>query len=137
MIKQYRNIGIFFWAALLVVGGVLLAGEVVNNSAPDPASIPYTLEDVYQKLTDENYTVSPTHFLYPSIQTTETSMHSLEDIFNVIPPYRELDGSTTTVEAGIYSTTTLAEIVESGLAAENIASGTTIFGITGTYECTP
>ncbi len=135
--KKYKNILLNICALVLVITGVVLAGEINNSSVPDTSAIPYSLEDIYQKLIDPNYTANPTHFLYPTVSTSTETMHSLRDIYGAIPTYKTLDGSTTTVEAGIYATTTLADIPGSGLLPENIASGTTMFGIEGTYECTP
>jgi len=139
MFIKYKNILISICATVLVIGGIVLAGEISNNSAPSATAIPYTLSDIYNKLTDPNYTANPSHNLYPSVGSSTESMHSLDYIYDAVPAYKTLDGSTTTIEAGIYATTTLTEIDTdiSGLLPENIATGTTMFGILGTYECTP
>ena len=138
-LKNYKKTLMSICATIIVVGGVVLAGEITNNSTPSATAIPYTLADIYGKLTDPNYTANPSHNLYPSSPVTPGSMPSLGDVYNAVPAYKTLDGSTTTIEAGIYATTTLTDIDTnvSGLLPENIASGTTMFGITGTYNCTP
>ena len=133
--RKNKEILIGFGALILVIGGVVFAGEIINNSTPVVTS--YTLSDIFNKLTDPNYTASPSHNLYPSGPVAEGSMPSLGAIYNAIPTHKTLDGSTTTIETGIYATTTLTNIPGSGLLPENIASGTTMFGITGTYNCTP
>jgi hypothetical protein len=136
MVKKYRNIILNFLAVFLVAGGVLLAGDIlVNTSAPDPTNIPITLEDIYQKLNDSNYN-SSAHNLYPDVSSTTETMHSLAYIYNAIPPHQTLGNATSTISAGIYEETVLADI-EENLLPENIATGTIMFGITGTYECTP
>jgi len=136
MFKKYKIILINISALLLVLGGVVLAGELNNNLAPSSTTIPVTFQDIYNKLTDPNYTANPSHNLYASASIAGGSMPSLSAIYDVVPAYKTLDGSTTTVEAGIYATTTLTDI-EAGLSPGNIASGVTIFGVTGTFECTP
>ena len=126
------SVGIIFFAGILV-----LAGTITNNSAPSSTESPYTLDDIYNRLTDEVYISSPTHNLYPSAGSDTNTMHSLSEIYDAVPAYQTIDGSTSTVQAGIYATTTLTDIAGSGLIPENIASGTTMFGVTGTYVCNP
>ena len=135
LLKKNKEIILSICALVLVMGGVVIAGNISNNSAPSTTAIPYTLSDIYGKLTNPNYTANPSHNLYPSNPISEGSMSSLEEIYNAIPAYKTLDGSTTTVEAGAYVTTTLSDVPGSGLLPENIASGTTMFGIPGTFEC--
>lgn len=132
MIKNYKNILISLFAGLLMIGGIILAGELTNTSPP--AITGYTLEDIYGKLTDPDYTETTKTDLFPSVSTESTTMRSLSEIWDVIPSYKALDGSTTTVETGIYEETIFSEI-EADLLPENIATGTTIFGVTGTFEC--
>ena len=129
MLKKYRNILFWVCASFLLVGGILIAGEISTDLDPTPTF--HTLEDVYNKLTDEPYT-DENHDLLPTTSTDNETMYSLEDIFDITPVYRELNNSTTTLQAGIYSTTTLSDI-EPNLLPENIVSGAEIFGVTGTY----
>ena len=133
--KKNKELILSICAIALVMGGAVIAGNISNNSVPSTTAIPYTLSDIYGKLTDSNYTANPSHNLYPSSPIGEGSMPSLGDIYNTVPAYKTLDGSTTTIEAGIYATTTLTDIPDSGLLPGNIASGTTMFGIPGTFEC--
>lgn len=109
---------------------------VIDRPADTPETTFYTLEDVYNKITDINYTTEPNHNLSPDISTSTNSMYSLEDIFTAIPDYQVLDNSTSTIAVGVYATTTLADI-ETNLLPENIATGTELFGVVGTFECTP
>ena len=120
----------------MILGGVIFAGTISNNSVPSPTDSPYSLENIYDKLTDPNYDTNPVHDLFPSVTTDTATMHSLKDIFTAIPDHKQLDNSTTTLVAGIYATTTLTD-VEGNLKPENIASGTVMFGVTGTYDCAP
>ena len=135
MLNKYKNILLTIIATIFVCGGVVLAGELLNNdSVPSSTAITYTLEDIYQKVSSSTYSNSA-HTLSPLVSTSENSMHSLGDIYGSIPAYQTIDGSTTTLSAGIYATTTLSEI-DTDLVQSNIASGTTMFGIIGTFECT-
>ncbi len=135
MSNKYIKISIIILALVLVVVGILFAGDILTQTeAPSPTG--YTLEDIYNKLTDSGYTSSPSHDLKTSNSTSTPSMYSLEDIFTIVPEYKTLSDSTTTLSAGIYSTTTLSDI-ELNLLPDNIASGTTIFGVTGILECAP
>ncbi len=134
MLNKYKNIFLNITALILVLGGVVLAGNIEPDTGA-PAFTGYTLEDVYQKVSSSTYEYSA-HTLAPTLSVSENSMHSLGDIYNVIPAYQTIDGSTTTLPAGIYATTTLTDITEAGLAPENIALGTTIFGVIGAFECT-
>lgn len=133
MIGKYKNILLNICTLLLVAVGILLAGEIDNNLAP--VSTGYTLEDIYLKLSSSTYSNSP-HGLSSSVTSDTPTMHTVEDIFNVVPAYRELGDATTTLEAGIYATTTLSDI-EGDLLPENIASGTEMFGVVGTSLCSP
>jgi len=133
LIKRSKEILLSLCVLALVLFGIVLAGEI--NNALAPGSTNYTLEDIYNKLTDSGYVYSD-HTLYPVVTTSSETMYSLEDIFTAVPTYQELSNSTSIIEAGIYATTTLSDI-ETNLLPENIATGTVMFGVTGTYECTP
>lgn len=135
MFKEAKYILIIIGALVFVTGGVLMAGTIMTQTE-NPSYTGYTLEDIYQKVSSSTY-INSAHTLSPSVSTSTNSMYSVDDIFRAIPAYKVLAGSTTTVEAGIYATTTLADVLGSGLLPENIAAGTTTFGITGTFICTP
>ena len=135
MSKYLRDFFISTFAILIVLAGIIFAGEISNNNAPSVDDMGYTLDDIYNKLIDSEYEYVA-HDLFPSVSTSENTMPSLEDIYNVIPDFQTIDGSTTTLSAGIYATTTLADISESGLLSENIKSGVTILGVEGTFDCT-
>lgn len=132
--RENKNLFISLIAGLLVIGGVILAGEITNTSAP--AVTGYTLDDIYNKLTDPEYAGTSKTNLYPSVTTGTNTMRSLTDIWDAIPSYKTLDGSTTTVEAGIYGDTTLSN-VDTDLSPDKIKQGATIFGVSGSFNCVP
>jgi hypothetical protein len=135
MFNKFKIILLNTCALALVFGGVILAGNISNpGGEPNANSAPYTLEDVYQKLTNQSYSYSE-HSLSPTVSTSTPTMHSVEEIYNITPTRIELDNSTTTMVAGIYGTTTLSDI-ETNLTQENIANGVSIFGVSGNLECT-
>jgi hypothetical protein len=135
MPEEIKGVLLSICALFFLLGGVLLAGTIARpTDVPQPTF--YTLEDIYNKLTDSDYTTEPNHGLSTDIFTTTSSMYSLADIFSAIPDHQSLDNATSTIAPGIYSTTTLAE-VETDLLPENIATGTELFGIIGTFECAP
>ena len=135
MLKKFREFSVTILAAVFVLSGVILAGTIAQPTNT-PAVTFYTLDDIYGKLTDAGYSSSPTHVLSPLVSTDITTMHSLGDIYGVIPAHQSLSNTTTTIAAGIYGTTTLTS-VEPNLAAGNIASGTEMFGVSGTFDCSP
>jgi len=132
MLKNYKIIALNIITITLVAGGVLLAATVTTPPSETPDTTFYTLEDIYGKLTDSGYSLTPTHDLFPTDPTSQNTMYSLSEIYDAVPPLRQLDGSTTTMQAGIYATTTLTDVPGSGLAPENIKAGVTIFGVEGT-----
>lgn len=120
----------------VITGGVLLAGDLINNSEPEPTAMTYSLEEIYQKLTTEDYNVMLDHNLNPgTLSPGESSLRTLSAVYGAVPAYKTLDGSTTTIERGIYEAVTLSDLPSSGLVPENIATGTTIFGVTGAFNC--
>jgi len=135
MSKYLRDFFISTFAILIVLAGIIFAGTISNEEAPDASGTMYTLEDIYQKMTDPDYTDLPTHDLYPAVSTAENPMSTLDEIYGAIPDFQTIDGSTTTLSAGLYATTNLTEI-EDDLVGENIAAGTTIFNVEGTFDCT-
>ena len=135
MTDKYKSILLNVLSLFFVAGGILLAGSITAPSGA-PAVSGYTLSDVYGKLTNPSYTLTPSHGLAPSAPVGVASMYSLDNIYNAVPAHEVMNNSTTTLAAGIYNTTTLTSI-EPNLSADNIASGTEIFGITGTFVCNP
>ena len=117
-------------ATLIVFGGVVLAGTITPPTNTPSATF-YTLNDIYNKITDPNYSYSA-HNLAAIEQTNQTTMHSVSEIYDIVPAHRTLSSSSTAMTAGIYATTTIS-IIEPNLLPENIASGTEIFGVVGTY----
>lgn len=134
MSKKIRNFLISFVAIILLVTGVIFAGEITRNYTPETTF--YNLTDIYNKLTNPDYTYQNNASLSPSVSSDESTMFSLTDIFEAIPDYQTLDNSTTTISAGIYDTTNLS-VAETDLSAINIAPGATIFGISGDSDCNP
>jgi hypothetical protein len=59
------------------------------------------------------------------------TMHSLEEIYQIVAVYQTLSATTTVVQAGNYAATNLTQ-VETDLLAENIKTNVTVFGIAGT-----
>jgi len=132
MQEKYKIILLNICAIFMVLGGVILAGTITRPTNT-PTITFYTLDDIYGRLTDGGYTLSPDHDLLPLVSTNSNTMYSLEDIYDAIPTHRALSGSTTTMPAGIYLETELTSVPGSGLSASNIASGTEIFGVVGTF----
>jgi len=99
--------------SVLVVGGVIFAGDLTPITQTPEATY-VTLEDIYEKLTT-GVTTTEKSFT-PSASTDTPTMHTLTEIFDLI---YDLDTLTT---------------VEPDLTAENIVSGTTIFGVEGSAE---
>ena len=95
-------------AALFAVGmmgvGRAAAGSLDPTNAPAPTM--HTLEEIYQKQADT---------------------YQIVDVF--VPP-QTLSDTTVVVQAGYYAATNLAQ-VDAGLAAGNIKTNVTIFGIAG------
>ena len=132
-LKKNKELILSICALVLVMGGTVIAGEITSSS--EPVTTMYTLSDIYYKLNVPTYT--PGHNLGPGYMSTSSpSYFSLEDVYNAVPASKVLDNSTTTIETGIYATTTLSDI-EPNLKPENIASGTAVFGIMGTFDCAP
>ncbi len=136
MFRQIYKIiilGIFF-----VATGVL-AGTFTPAPAEPGAGL-YTLSDIYNTITDSNYSHA-THDFSPASSTDfGGTFVTLAQIWNAIPPFRTLSEGgldSGVLEGGIYATTTDLTAVEPNLLAANIATGTTMFGITGTCKPKP
>lgn len=110
MSKQYQSVmSVVVVAMCLMVAGRTLAGSLDPTNAPGPTM--HTLEEIYQKQVDIDQKVGN---LAP--QTLQTLM-----------------STTAVVNAGYYAATNLAQ-VETDLAAGNIKTNVTIFGIVGTLS---
>ncbi len=108
MRKQYRMaIGAAVVAMSLLVAGRVLAGSLDPTDAPGPMM--HTLEEIYQKQVETDQKVGA----FVSPQT--------------------LLATTTVVNAGYYSATNLTQ-VDADLAAGNIKTNVTIFGVVGTLS---
>lgn len=119
---------------ILIILGIFLTSVAVFAASPAPGD--YTLLDIFNKLTTVDYSAS-THNLEPSIGPSVGTMQTLTEIWNAIPPFKTLmagDLSTGILPAGIYASTTDLSIIEPNLLASNIATGTVLFGVTGTCQ---
>lgn len=76
--------------------------------ATSPAQTGYTLEDIYNLISNNSTTTAGNHSFSTSSSATET-MHTIANIYDAIKP-------------------------GSFIVASNIATGTTYLGVTGTYE---
>ena len=108
MRKQYQKV---MSAAVLTVGlmvaGSVLAGSLDPTNAPGPTM--RTLQEIYDK---------------------QDATHQLVEL---IASPQALSATTTVVNAGYYEVTNLTQ-VDTDLAAGNIKTNVTIFGITGTLS---
>ena len=129
--KRQVLVLIIFIVLLFSIG--VFAGSLTPNPV-NPGPDNYSLSDIYNKLTSGSYSYSP-HDAVPASSPSGTSF-TLAQIWNAIPSFKTLiPGSLAsgTIAGGIYSSSTDLRIIEPNLTAANIATGTTLFGITGTY----
>ena len=72
----------------LVSGGIILAGNVTNNS--NPVSNSYSLSDIYNLIHNNATTTEANHNLYPSTDTNTPTMYSVSELYvdlaNLINP---------------------------------------------------
>ena len=115
------------FVANLAVTGTVYAGTLTPPSGT-PAVTGYTLGDIYTRITTG--AAAGAHTLSSALAPAAT-FHTLTEIYNAIPATQTLSSANDTVAAGYYAATTLSA-VDTDLAAGNIKSGTTIFGILGT-----
>lgn len=101
---KIKQIAVYIIGAALVTGGVILAGSLTPFTTPDQTNF-VTLEDIYQKLVNNSYSVSG-HNVSASNDAV-SSMHTLQDIWDIIPT----------------------------ISSDQIVSGNTIMGVQGTYTC--
>jgi len=101
---------------------------------PDPTSpgaSTYTLEDIYNKITEDGYS-APSHTFAPSLAPAST-FFTLSQIWDAIPSFRNTVSTGSNFLAGIYATTTDLLDYEDDLSAGNIKTDVDIFGVIGTY----
>ncbi len=112
----FKHLLSYILGATLVIGGVVFAGTLTPSVSTDTANF-VTLSDIYNKIILNTYSTS-TH----SISTTSAptaSMHTLYEIYNIIPtllPATILTNTTIMGVAGTYNT--------SNLIPGNVATGT-------------
>ncbi len=117
----------------LIILGILFLGVMVWAAVPEPGA--YTLSDIYNKIIDG--TEASAHDFAPATTPASTFV-TLTQIWEAIPSFNTLvegDLATGIFPAGIYSDDIDLLTIEPNLLAENIATGTVMFGITGT--CVP
>jgi len=124
---------------LILLGTLFLSAAVFAGTfSPTPTSpgaSDYTLSDIYNKISSSTYSYSP-HTFAPATTPNSTYL-TLTEIWDAIPPFKTLisgDLSSGLLLGGIYDTVTDLATIEPNLIPENIALGTTIFGVEGSYE---
>jgi hypothetical protein len=129
IMKNIIKNSLLFLTAILVIAGVSYA---VNNLIPPgtpSAGVHYTLKDIVNKLTTgAATTLTNGEIVIPDYEAT---FPTLTEVYSLIPDTLTLSDATTTVERGIYNAADLS-VIDPDLQAENIATGTEIFGIIGT-----
>ena len=84
MPKLLKSLSLYIVATLLGIGTLVFAGTNFAPSAtPNPTM--YSLEDLYQRLQDNNY--SPSSHLLTNTNLPLASMHDLSDIYGSITPF--------------------------------------------------
>jgi len=121
---MFKKIYIFLIASILLVGVNVSAGSLTPL-----LPTPYTLSDLYSKISSSTYAYTPQVFDINS--GPASTFLTLTEIWNAIS-WKTLNNSGV-IDAGFYATSSL-EIIEPNLVAAKIASGTTMFGITGTCQ---
>jgi hypothetical protein len=131
--KKFKITLSYILGGVVLLGVVALAGSLTPTGSTSTGTM-YTTSDIYNKLTTGTDATERNH---PTSTTTtpnpEGTMFSLKQIYEAITNIQqEISDSSTSVPYGIYSTTTL-DTIDTDLTASNIATGTTMFGILGTY----
>jgi len=128
---MFKNIyNLILIGAFFMTTGVL-AGSF-TPSPVDPGASTYTLSDIYNKVSSSTFAYSAHDFAPASIP--DGTFVTLADIWNIIPPLRTLvegDLDSGILAGGIYASTTDLLTIEPNLLAENIATGTSLFGVVG------
>jgi len=132
MSTKHRNRSTLFVTGMAVLAvGLLVAGRGIAGSL-DPTNAPgptmRTMEEIYQKLAGG---AAPSTGSLDPTNAPGPTMHTLQAIYDAIPPAQTLSATTAVVAAGYYAATNLTQ-VDTDLAAGNIATNVTIFGIAGT-----
>ena len=133
---MYKKVFIIILAGILFTNGVAFA-FFMTPGEPSYSSR-YTLADIYSHISSSNDSY-PEHTFAPATGPNSTPL-TLTDLWNAIPPLKTLiagDLSSGIFPNGIYSTTTDLTVIDSNLKPENIATGTIMFGITGTCQGIP
>ena len=84
MPAKLQQITIYILGAFLVIGGVVFAGLLAPSVGTDTSTF-YTLEDIFQRLQDNNF--SPSSHLLSATNPPTPSMHNLSDIYGSITPF--------------------------------------------------
>jgi len=129
---MFKQIYISILLGIFFLGASVLAGTFTPTPA-SPGASPYTLSDIYDRISSNTFSYSA-HSFNPATTPDSTGI-TLTQLWNIIPPHQTLAAhglDSGTLAAGIYGATDLT-IVEPNLIAANIATGTSIFGVVGTY----
>lgn len=129
---MFNKIYILILLGILIIGAYTFAGTFTPTPSSPGASY-YTLSDIYNKISAG--ISAPAHTFDPATSPSNTGI-TLTQLWDSIPPHRTLSAhglDSGILPVGIYSTTTSLATVEPNLIAGNIATGTSIFGIVGTY----
>ena len=123
-------------SVLLTAVTVLAASGTTDAPAAPGSTASYTLEDIYQRLSNGT-AGSQSAFTEPAVAPGTGSMHSLNDIYAVIPDTGSdvagADGSRTfDIPDGVYRSN-MATCNDTDLVASNIKHGVTLLGVKGTY----
>ena len=102
MQTKLKSILFYIIGAILVLGGTIFASSLSPTVDVSTPSHLYTMEDIYQRLGNLNYTPS-VHTVSITSSPTDTTMHDLTEIWNNFPT----------------------------ISADSIATGTTVMGVTG------
>lgn len=135
MRKQYRIVlSAAVVAVSLLVAGRAMAGSLDPPNPPGPTM--HTLEEIYQKQAVTTYMIDnvTAQLMYneDQVRNVQVTTSTMLNMLGVVLSPQTLSSTTAVVNAGYYAATTLTA-VDAYLAAENIKTNVTIFGITGTY----
>jgi hypothetical protein len=114
---------------LLIVTTATYAIGTLTPSGTAGDDTQYSLNDIYTKLTTGATTTEDSGTMtVPG--TVSASFRTLTEIYNAVPEWLEMSSTTSAFSAGYYEAGDLAT-VDTDLAAANIVTGTTIFGVAG------
>ncbi|MEI6528302.1 MAG: LamG domain-containing protein [bacterium] len=95
-----------------------------------PGTFAYTLSDINNRISSSTFSVS-SHAYNPELIPAGTFL-TLAELWNNIPSHKTINPDSSILEKGIYPTATLSDI-DTDLQPANIATGTSLFGVVGTY----